>query len=465
MSQSKWLVPTIILILLVVLLAPIFITGYSQAHQADLAMADNRYQQASDAYARAARFLFWRADLWEKAGIAAGTNGNFTSAIEFLERASQHSEQGWVVLGYSYFKMNDFPSCLQAYQQGLTYYPSSASLYSGLALLHRTQKDWQAEQADLQNQLSFDQNNAPAHYRLGLLLTVFDSEQALNQFTAASSLDPQFDPAMQTFRTALGVASTQADEAQQLVTRGRALGLVNEWELALVAFDHAVKSNAENAEAWAWLGEAQQQTGGDGSDALNQAIAIDDQSAIIRALRALHWSRIGFYDRMAAEYALAARAEPNNPTWQAGMGDAYVKQGDLAAGLEAYKRATEIAPNDPVYWRLLALLCAEHEVAIDEIGLPAAQKAVELAPKDVVNLDALGYLYYLSGRYATAEETLKNALTLEPRAFSVHIHLAMNYLAQGNRSAANDELIYVRDRDVSGADGERAKELLSQYFP
>lgn len=465
MSQRKWLIPTIILVLLVVLISPTFITGYSQLHYADTAWNAKQYQAASEAYARAAQTLFWRTDLQEKAGIAAGTDGNFTSAVDFLEHSPKLSEQGWVVLAYSYFKLDDFPSALLAYQHGLNNFPTSASLYAGLALLHRTQKDWAAERLDLQKQISFDEKNAPAHYRLGLLLIIFESDQALDHLTTASSLDPQFDPAMQTLRIALSVASTQADESQRYVTLGRALGLVNEWDLALVAFDRAVKSNAENAEAWAWLGEARQQTGLDGSAELDQAISIDDKSVLVRALRALHWSRLENYDRMLAEYSLAARSEPNNPAWQAGMGDAYVKMGNLAAGLDAYKRATELAPKDASYWRLLAMLCADHVVAVEEVGLPAAQKAAELAPKDPATLDVLGYLYFSSGRFATAEETLKTVLEIDPGYYPARIHLAMNYLTQGNRPAAYDQLIYVRKADAGGVDGEHAKQLLSQYFP
>jgi thioredoxin-like negative regulator of GroEL len=46
-----------------------------------------------------------------------------------------------------------------------------------------------------------------------------------------------------------------------------------------------------------------------------------------------------------------------------------------------------------------------------------------------------------------------------------HIHLAMTYLAQGNRTAAFDKLTYVQSADPNGADGETAKQLLKQYFP
>jgi hypothetical protein len=73
-------------------------------------------------------------------------------------------------------------------------------------------------------------------YRLGLLLTVLEPEQALTNLMLASSLDPETDHAVQTLRAALNLSATQPDASQQMVTIGRALGLVQEWDLAIAAF-------------------------------------------------------------------------------------------------------------------------------------------------------------------------------------------------------------------------------------
>ncbi len=109
----------------------------------------------------------------------------------------------------------------------------------------------------------------------------------------ASSLDPETDPAVQTLRTALNLSATQPDPSQQLVTIGRTLGLVQEWDLSIAAFEKAIELNAENAEAWAWLGEAKQQIGQDGRVELDQAVTLDPTSVTVRALRGLYWNRQG----------------------------------------------------------------------------------------------------------------------------------------------------------------------------
>jgi tetratricopeptide (TPR) repeat protein len=168
---------------------------------------------------------------------------------------------------------------------------------------------------------------------------------------------------------------------------------------------------------------------------------------------------------MLAEYLLAAEYEPTNPAWQAEIGNAYMKRGDLIAALAAYQHAIELAPDESTYWRLLAVFCAENGVYLEDVGLPAAQKAVDLAPEDPSALDALGWAYLSSGRYANAEQTLLDAIKRFPDHLSAHIHLSMTYLAQGNRAAAFDKLTYVQSTDPNGANGEMAGWLLKQYFP
>jgi tetratricopeptide (TPR) repeat protein len=265
-------------------------------------------------------------------------------------------------------------------------------------------------------------------------------------------------------RAALAVSSQQSDLSMQKVIVGQAFGLVQDWELAKTAFEQAIQLDEKNAEAWAWLGEAKQQTGQDGSVELDRALLLDHNSVNVRALRGLYWSRKGKYPQMLAEYSLAARIEPENPRWQASLGEAYSKMGDLVAALTAYQRAVELAPTQADYWRLLAIFCAENNVQLEEVGMPAAQQASALAPNDPAVLDSLGYVFLSTGRYASAETSLLQAIEISPEYFPAHIHLAMTYLAQGNRPAAFNSLTFVRDAERAGVYAETARQLLEKYF-
>jgi len=450
--------------LLAAIFLPIFINGYSEVRRAEVEFAEHDYAGAAGSYKQAARQLIWRTDLWEQAGIAAALNKNPTEAIEYFKHASSLSPQGWAWLGSSYLYLGDLELAITTLEQGLQLY-DSPDLYRLLALAYRQQKNWDAERKALENQLLLDKGDAFGRYRLGQLLMVLKPELALPNLMRASSLDPEMDPAVQTLRAALNLSATQPDQSQKMVTIGRALGLVQDWDLAIAAFEKAVELNPVNAEAWAWLGEAKQQTGLVGLAELDRAVTLDQTSVVVRALRGLYWNRQEKYSQMLSEYVLAAEYEPANPVWQTEIANAHFKLGDLVSALAAYQHATELAPRDSKYWRLLAVFCAENGVRLEDVGLPAAEKAVQLAPEDPLALDALGWSYFSSGRFANAEQILLDVIKRFPDHLPAHIHLAMTYLAQGNRAAAFDKLTYVQSVDVDGVYGEYASQLQKQYFP
>jgi tetratricopeptide (TPR) repeat protein len=474
MPNKKFTIPAIVIAILAAIFSPIVFMGWFALNRAETKLAAQEYAPAAESFEQAAQLLIWRDDLWEKAGIAAAMDKNPLQAIEFFDRTSTLTEQGWIWLVYSHSSLGDWDSVITASRQGLQYYDSPA-LYGFLASAYRQKHDLVAERDALENQLRLDtkRNDVYLYYRLGLLLTVLEPEQALTHLMFASSLDPEVDPAVQALRAALNLSATEPDASRQMVTIGRALGLVQEWDLALAAFEKAIAIDGENAEAWAWLGEAKQQAvglmraakGQSGLAELDRAVALDHTSVVVRALRGLYWNRHQKYPQMLAEYLLAAEYEPTNPAWQAELGNAYIKHSDLVSALAAYQRATELAPNESTYWSLLAVFCAENNVHLEDVGLPAAQKAVEISPDDPSALDSLGWTYLSSGRYANAEQTLLDAIKRFPRYLPAQIHLAMTYLAQGNHTAAFDTFTSVQNADPNGAYGEMAKQLLKQYFP
>jgi tetratricopeptide (TPR) repeat protein len=263
----------------------------------------------------------------------------------------------------------------------------------------------------------------------------------------------------------LNIADTQNSKAEKFITLGRAMGLVQEWDLAYFAFEQAISADEKNAEAWAWLGEAKQQLGQDGSEEIGKALNLNPSSSIIHALSGLRWMRQENFRKALDQYKLAIQSEPENPAWYASAGDAYTKLGDLYAALEMYQRVTELTPQDASVWRRLAIFCAENSIYIEEIALPAAQQALTLLPNDSANLDTLAYVYFLSGRFANAEIYFLQAIEIDSEYFPAHLHLAMNYLAQGDRTKAYNTLTYIRDARASGVYRESALRLLEKYFP
>jgi tetratricopeptide (TPR) repeat protein len=297
-----------------------------------------------------------------------------------------------------------------------------------------------------------------------LLLMLSDSDRAAQEIGAAATLDADVGPAAATLQAALHASSLESDPARRFVVLGRSLGLVEEWGLAARAFDKAAQADPRNAEARAWLGEAKQHVGEDGRPDLDAALKLGPRQTVVHTLRGIYWRRQGNQALSFAEYSRAARLEPENPALQSLLGEAHASSGDLVAALEAYQNAVELAPSESTYWRLLALFCADNDVRVLDIGLAAALKAVELAPKDPQALDVLGWTYAQAGYLSKSEQALLQAIDAAPNLASAHLHLGLTYLRWGQNDQAFEQWNTATQLDGEGATGQLAAQLLRTYF-
>jgi tetratricopeptide (TPR) repeat protein len=300
-------------------------------------------------------------------------------------------------------------------------------------------------------------------------MSLSDPNTAVSELITASQINPELDSAVETLRTALNLASLSDAPSARLAIIGRGLGLVNEWELAHAAFEQAVKDDEKNAEAWAWLGEANQQTGGtahveqsrtEALTYLDRALSLNPNSAVVRGLRGLYYERVGNNREALTEFQAAAVLQPNDPTLYISIGESYAKLGDMIRALEAYQYATSLLPDDVTYWRLLAQFCAQNNIHVEDVGIPAAQRAVVIQADDAGLHDLLGWLLWLDARYPEAERTLLHALELDSQNASAHFHLGMVYLQINNQISAQEHLARARDLGSS-----EAQAVLNQYFP
>ena len=452
---------TILVALLLSVLAPFISSGYSEIRKAESATS---YIAAAEHYQTAAGRLPWRSDLYELAGHHYYYAEEYPLAEAAYEKANNRnalSPDGWVAWGDVVYLNGDPERGAEIWVEGLEKPDSSEKLYSRLAQTYQENANYSKAAQYLQLYVDKFPDDASAHYRLGLLLTLTDPNQAGAELISASQLDLQFDPAVQTLRTALNLSTLSESLSQQKVVIGRGLGLVNEWELALVIFEEATQIDANNAEAWAWLAEASQVSGSDEAlKYLDRALGLDPNSSVVRGLRGLYFQRIGNHRESLIEYQAAARLDPENPVWYVSIGEEFIKVGDLIRALEAYQYTTVLEPENAEYWRLLASFCGQNSTNVRDVGVPAAREAVQLQPNDAVMLDVLGWLLVLDGRLNEAEGKLLEALAIDPQLSSVHFHLGLLYLQRDNRQLMFDHL--VQARDLGSAEAEA---LLIQEFP
>jgi tetratricopeptide (TPR) repeat protein len=451
----------IVILILIACFAPLAGQGYVELRRASHASS---YLEAAEHYEAAARRLFWRPDLYELAGHYFYHAGEYVRAQAVYRQAFQRhvlSADGWVAWGDVLYLAGDPSAAADIWEQARKQPQFSEKIYSRLAEIYQQQGDYTQAADLLRLYIETYPTDASAHYRLGLLLTLTEPSQAVTELLHASQLDPKFDSAAQTLRTAVNLSLLAETPSNARVIIGRGLGLVTEWSLARAAFSDAVRLDQNNAEAWAWLGEAEQHTAGDEAFShLERALSLDPNSAVVRGLRGLYFQRIGDARQALIEFQAAAKGEPQNPAWYVAIGDQFTALGDLITALEAYRYATTLAPQDAHYWRMLAEFCARNAAYVREVGIPAARKALELKPNDPLALDTLGWLMLLDARYYEAKWYLLQAVKTDPQSASAHFHLALLYLEMDDRQAMYEHLI--RARDLGSAE---AQALLAQYFP
>ena len=476
MSHRALRVVSILGLISIAIVVPVIFSGYSELSKAS---SSGSYTEIAKHYWNAAERLPWRADLYELAGHEYYYAREYSLADTAYQKAFQRhvlSAEGWVAWGDVNYLNHNAARGTEIWAQALAQPDPSENLYSRLAQVHQEEKNYAKAAEYLQRYVSNHQDDASAHYRLGLLLTLSDPQTAIAELITASGLNPEFDPAAQTLRSALNLALLNESPAERLVITGRGLGLVQEWELARAAFQESAKVDENNAEAWAWLAEAEQQTAAvlpkvsEGEalepdavhvkEYLDRALSLNPDSAVVHTLRGLYFQRIGNNREALTEFQAAAALQSDDPALYVSIGESYSKLGDLIRALEAYQYAANLVPEQASYWRLLAQFCGQNNVNIDNVGIPAAQRAVVLTGETADALDLLGWLLSLDGRNLEAERTLLHALELDAQNASAHFHLAMLYLQTDQRTPAHDHLILARDLGHTGAQA-----VLDQYFP
>lgn len=432
--------------------------------QAQAAQSRGQFAEASYLWERVAERVPLPS-LWEQAGLLAYRAQEYPRTILLLENARAHGAltlDGWDALGLAYWQDHQPARALTRWHEALEQLGPSARLFARLALVYRHLEDWQNERQSLQAWIRLKSDDAYPHYRLGLLLLPQDLVQADAELALAASQDPRLGPAVEALRAALNQARQAPDETARLLLLGRALGIVEEWKLALLLFEQAVSRSPENGEAWAWLAEARQHTGQPLQDELERAHRLAPHSATVHLLSGLFAFRKGENTQAIREFLQAAELQPQESAIWVALGEAYAQQGDLSLAMAAYQRATQLAPERADVWRALATFCATYPVQVQEIGLPAARQAVTLQPDDARNLDVLGWLLLLNGDLDSAERALLQALDLQPDLASVHLHLGMLYLYEGQNTRAESHLNEVLNLAPQSLLAEMARRMLGK---
>jgi tetratricopeptide (TPR) repeat protein len=307
--------------------------------------------------------------------------------------------------------------------------PSDPSLWAELAPALLQAGHWEAAARAYAHLAAADTGDAQFNYWAGALRLPTDPAAARSHLVLALA-GPLYTDRADELLTALQELGDLSDPTRIASRVGLAYLAVGEPRLAEWQLSAAVDAQPDFADAWAYLGLAQDQLGSNGRPAVARAIELAPDSPLAHSIMGHHWLNRDRPDLARPEFVVAHDLDPANPAHLADIASTYQMEGDLYSAQAWYQAAVRQAPGDPAFWILLSLFYVD---ALDDAqeGLLAAQRAVALAPEDPAALDALGWAQFQSGQPRLAETNLLAARQRSPADPAIHYHLGKLAAHQG----------------------------------
>jgi tetratricopeptide (TPR) repeat protein len=289
------------------------------------------------------------------------------------------------------------------------------------------------------------------------LQSIVDPEQAVDKLREIILRDEAGADQALELLDILDSEENASEPAYALAQIGQIFARSGEWRFAALAFQQAVTLDPDYTEARAYLGLAREQQGLDGLAELNQAAQAAPNAALPHVFLGEHYLASGNLVRAIRELEIATSLDAGNPGIAAELASIYAANGSLDLAEAAYLRATQLAPTDSRFWRLLAQFSLAYEVKISELGIPAARNAVTLSKNDPVALDTLGYAHLLQGDLLLAERLLLRAVRLQPGRAQTQYHLGLLRIHQGDAQSGLAAFRAAEQLDPDSSAGDLAQ--------
>jgi tetratricopeptide (TPR) repeat protein len=426
------------------------------------------YAAAAEALEDAAARLPYDGYVAYRAGIAEISAKHFDAAVRHLLVSA--ALEGWtpnkrIALGDAYLGQGDRAVALAQWELARKDEPDDDGLLVRLANNYEAVGRYPEAIAALTRLADLRRTDSLVHYRLALLTAATSPTDALARLTLVASLSADLAPNAQALSQAIEAGRATGDEAYTFGRVGFAFVQLKEWGLAELALTRATMLDSSYADAYAYLGLAQDMQSKDGLAANERAITLAPQSPLAQYLIGLHWRRAGNSEKALPYLKQAQALDPQNPAVAAEIGGAYASLNDLAQAETWLTEAVRIAPQSPQFWLLLARFYTDNEYHVAELGLPAARMAAGLNPSSALAADALGYALVLTRDPVNGEKALERALTLDPNLPSLYYHFGVLYAAQGKITEAKAAFNHTLALDPQGPYGGLALKALAQIAP
>ncbi|MBM3457006.1 MAG: tetratricopeptide repeat protein [Armatimonadetes bacterium] len=170
----------------------------------------------------------------------------------------------------------------------------------------------------------------------------------------------------------------------------------------------------------------------------------------------------GNLDGAELEFRKAIRLSKSASAAWLGLAAVAEQRNDRSSAIEAYEKALDIQPNQPVVQNNLAYHYADSGQNLDR-ALALAREAVRVQPLDAGAWDTLGWVSHKKGSPAEAVRQLTEATRLRPDRPVYHYHLGKALLGNEQRSEGVKALEKALELGLGGADAEDARNLVRTH--
>lgn len=320
--------------------------------------------------------------------------------------------------------------------------------------------------ADIQTQPKIIQQSNEAQYLHALRTSSRDPIAGLDLLDEIALSGNTHAQNARQLALAIRRAAIEDESAYTFAVLGQGLAQIGQWQLSIISLEQAITASPNYAEAWAYLGEAQQQSGLDGSVALDTAIDINPLSISANLFQALFWQRQGDFSEAFRHLQIAHLLAPENTNIIIELARNALLEGNVFEARAYYEQALEIEPDKQALWKEFAHFSLDNNIFLEEIGLPAARRALVLDAADPEALLLIGLANHKSLNATSEALTLINsALQIDPTYFNAHLEIARIYLEIQDLQSAKYHLEQAILYSSSGNDMALAESLYEQYFP
>ena len=382
----------------------------------------------------------WRVELWEKLAQTEMEEENWETAITAFQKANDLdalSSEGNSLMGFAFLNTGQEERAIQHWLAIIEAGQASVNLYETVFPMLLNNLEIETAEEVIASWAAFEPDNAQVRLQYGLLKLLRSHDEANDILGAAGNLDQDLKTTVLMIQRAVSQAHLQDDPAYQQLIIGRELSKLGYVLHAELLFVQAVQLNPSYAEAWAFLGEIQQQNGRDGLPALEKAFDLDPDNFLTRSLLALYWQRQQEPEKALEIFNQFIEEYPDQLIWQVELAKATAQSGDIPEGLKVLLNTLNNAPaNDAFIHVELTNYCAAYNTELKTVGLPNARKALRIEGDTLRSLNAMGNILFALSDLDSAERYYLRSLEQEPGDVTSLFQLGMIAYLRENADSA-----------------------------